>query len=57
MSSLDSPIQIPVEDGRRLAAALPNAQLHVIEDARTFSMLDQPDRLADLIGTTAGVAA
>jgi pimeloyl-ACP methyl ester carboxylesterase len=47
----------PVEDGRRLAAALPNAQLHVIEDARTFSMLDQPDRLADLIGTTAGVAA
>jgi pimeloyl-ACP methyl ester carboxylesterase len=47
----------PVEDGRRLAAALPNAQLHVIENARTFSMLDQPDRLADLIGTTAGVAA
>ena len=47
----------PVEDGRRLAAALPNAQLHVIEDARTFSMLDQPDRLADLIGTTAGMAA
>ena len=47
----------PVEDGRRLAAALPNAELHVIEDARTFSMLDQPDRLADLIGATAGVTA
>ena len=24
----------PVEDGRRLAATLPNAQLHVIDDAR-----------------------
>jgi pimeloyl-ACP methyl ester carboxylesterase len=47
----------PLEDGRRLAAVLPNAELHVIEDARTFSMLDQPDRLADLIGTTAGVTA
>jgi pimeloyl-ACP methyl ester carboxylesterase len=47
----------PVEDGRRLAATLPSAQLHVIEGARTFSMLDQPDRLAELIVETAGVAA
>ncbi len=47
----------PVEDGRRLAATLPNAQLQVIEDARTFAMLDQPDRLAELIGATAGVTA
>jgi len=47
----------PVEDGRRLAATLPSAQLHVIEGARTFSMLDQPDRLAQLIVETAGVAA
>lgn len=47
----------PVEDGRRLAATLPNAQLAVIERARTFSMLDQPDRLAELIGVTAGVVA
>ncbi len=47
----------PVEDGRRLASTLPNAQLHVIDGARTFAMLDQPDRLAELIGATAGVAA
>ncbi|MBV9922244.1 MAG: alpha/beta hydrolase [Pseudonocardia sp.] len=47
----------PVEDGRRLAAILPCAQLHVIDGARTFSMLDQPDRLAELIVETAGVAA
>ncbi|MFZ0832028.1 MAG: alpha/beta hydrolase [Mycobacterium sp.] len=39
----------PIEDGERLAATLPNARLEVIEGARTFSMLDQPDRLADLI--------
>jgi pimeloyl-ACP methyl ester carboxylesterase len=43
----------PLEDGRRLADALPNGQLEVIENARTFSMLDQPDRLAELV---AGVA-
>ena len=47
----------PVEDGRRLATTLPNAQLHVIEGARTFAMLDQPDRLAELIGATAGVVS
>jgi len=39
----------PVEDGPRLAAALPNARLEVIEHARTFSMIDQPEALADLI--------
>jgi pimeloyl-ACP methyl ester carboxylesterase len=38
-----------IEDGRRLAATLPNARLEVIEHARTFSMIDQPDILADLI--------
>ena len=47
----------PVEDGRRLAATLPNAQLQVIEGARTFAMIDQPDRLAELIGATAGVVS
>jgi pimeloyl-ACP methyl ester carboxylesterase len=44
----------PVEDGRRLAATLPNARLEAIERSRTFSMIDQPDRLADLIAGFAG---
>jgi pimeloyl-ACP methyl ester carboxylesterase len=39
----------PVEDGRRLAAALPNSRFELIERARTFSMIDRPDTLADLI--------
>jgi pimeloyl-ACP methyl ester carboxylesterase len=39
----------PQEDGRRLAEALPHARLEIIEGARTFSMLDQPDVLAALI--------
>ncbi len=38
-----------VEDGRRLAAALPDSRLAVIADAKTFSMIDQPDALAELI--------
>jgi pimeloyl-ACP methyl ester carboxylesterase len=42
-----------VEDGERLAATVPNARLAVIEGARTFSMLDQPDRLAALMSTIA----
>lgn len=41
------------EDGVRLAAAIPNARLEVIDGARTFSMIDQPDRLADLLSTIA----
>jgi pimeloyl-ACP methyl ester carboxylesterase len=40
-------------DGERLAATIPNARLEVIEGARTFSMIDQPDRLADLLSTIA----
>jgi pimeloyl-ACP methyl ester carboxylesterase len=39
----------PLEDGRRLAEALPEGRLEVIENARTYSMIDQPDRLAELI--------
>ncbi|AFC46305.1 alpha/beta hydrolase [Mycobacterium intracellulare subsp. intracellulare] len=41
------------EDGARLAATIPNARLEVIAGARTFSMVDQPDRLADLLSTVA----
>ena len=43
----------PLEDGRRLGQALPNSRLEVIENARTFSMIDQPDRLAELIADLA----
>jgi pimeloyl-ACP methyl ester carboxylesterase len=39
----------PLEDGRRLAATMPDARLEVIPEARTFSMIDQPDELAGLI--------
>jgi pimeloyl-ACP methyl ester carboxylesterase len=39
----------PVEDANRLAAALPNSRVEVIPHAKTFSMIDQPDILADLI--------
>lgn len=38
----------PLADGRRLAAALPNSRLEVIDNSRTLSMIDQPDRLAAL---------
>ncbi len=41
------------EDGRRLAATIPNARLEVIDGARTFSMVDRPERLADLLSTIA----
>jgi pimeloyl-ACP methyl ester carboxylesterase len=38
-----------LDDGHRLAAVLPNARFALIERARTFSMIDQPDRLAELV--------
>ncbi|MFZ0835218.1 MAG: alpha/beta hydrolase [Mycobacterium sp.] len=46
----------PLDDGRRLAAALPDARLEVIEKARTFSMIDQPDVLGRLIADFAAPA-
>ena len=39
----------PLEDGRRLASALPNSRLEVIGRARTFSMIDRPDAVAEII--------
>ncbi|OBB80769.1 alpha/beta fold hydrolase [Mycolicibacterium peregrinum] len=40
-------------DGERLATIIPGARLEVIDGARTFSMVDRPDRLADLLSTIA----
>jgi pimeloyl-ACP methyl ester carboxylesterase len=39
----------PESDGRALAADLPNARFELVEDARTFSMEDNPERLSELI--------
>jgi pimeloyl-ACP methyl ester carboxylesterase len=47
----------PLDDGRRLADALPDSRLEVIESARTFSMIDQPDRLTALIADFADDSA
>jgi pimeloyl-ACP methyl ester carboxylesterase len=44
----------PLDDAHRLAAALPSSRLEVIPQAKTFSMIDQPERLADLIADFAG---
>ena len=40
----------PRRHGKRLAELMPNARFEVIEDSRTFSMVDQPERLTRLIG-------
>ncbi len=42
-----------LSDGERLAATIPNARFEVIEGARTFSMVDRPDQLADLLSSIA----
>jgi pimeloyl-ACP methyl ester carboxylesterase len=47
----------PLEDGRRLAEVLPDSRFEVISGARTFSMIDQPDRLAELIAEFADAGA
>jgi pimeloyl-ACP methyl ester carboxylesterase len=39
----------PLEHAERLARSFPNARLEWIEDSRTFSPEDQPERLAELI--------
>ena len=42
-----------IGDGEKLAQIIPNARLEIIDGAKTFSMLDRPDRLADLMSTVA----
>ena len=39
----------PLEHARRLADLLPAARLELVESSRTFSMIDQPERLAALV--------
>ncbi len=41
----------PRDDAQGLAADLPNSRLELVEDAYTFSMEDNPARLAELIAT------
>jgi pimeloyl-ACP methyl ester carboxylesterase len=47
----------PSEDAPRLAEALPESRLKMVKGARTFSMIDQPDVLAELIAEFAWEAA
>jgi pimeloyl-ACP methyl ester carboxylesterase len=47
----------PLSDAHRLAALLPDARVETIDQSRTFSMLDQPDRLAELVADFAGAPA
>ena len=59
LAAFDKPVLIawaredpffPVEHAHRLAAIFPDARVVEIADARAFVSLDQPDRLAELIG-------
>ncbi len=45
-----------LENGRRLAAAIPNARLELVDDSRTFVSLDQPQELSRLIADFAAPA-
>ena len=47
----------PVADAQRLAQTLPDARLERIDNARTFVQLDDPGRLAELIGGFVASAA
>jgi pimeloyl-ACP methyl ester carboxylesterase len=47
----------PLRDAHRLAERLPDARVETIEASRTFSMIDQPDRLAELVADFAAAPA
>jgi pimeloyl-ACP methyl ester carboxylesterase len=47
----------PTEHAERLATLLPDARLEWIEDARTFSPEDRPERLAELVSAFVGAPA
>jgi len=47
----------PLGDAERMAALLPDARVETIAGSRAFSMIDQPDRLAELIGAFVAVPA
>jgi pimeloyl-ACP methyl ester carboxylesterase len=47
----------PLEHAQRMAALVSDARVETIAHSRAFSMIDQPDRLAELIGDFAGVRA
>jgi len=44
----------PVEHGRRMAAILPDARVHMVDDSYSFVPEDQPDQLAALIADFVG---
>jgi pimeloyl-ACP methyl ester carboxylesterase len=45
-----------VDNGRKLAATIPDCRLELIDDSRTFVSLDQPAELARLVGDFAAQA-
>jgi pimeloyl-ACP methyl ester carboxylesterase len=45
----------PMKDAERLATVFPDARLERVTGSRTYVMVDQPDRLADLITAFAPV--
>jgi pimeloyl-ACP methyl ester carboxylesterase len=47
----------PAAHAERLAAALPQGRLEWIDDARTFSPEDRPERVAELVASLSAVAA
>ncbi len=66
LPSFDRPVLIawatddrlfPMDHARRLAELLPDARLETIADSRAFSMIDQPDRLADAVAAFAAVGS